>query len=45
MAQAGVKESEIKDPYKEPIENHKLYTKDQAEKVLRGPRAARMLTP
>ncbi len=30
----GVTESEIKDPYKKPIENHKLYTKDQAEKVL-----------
>ena len=30
----GVTESEIKDPYKQPIENHKLYTKDQAEKVL-----------
>ncbi len=27
-------ESEIKDPYKDPIKNHKLYTKDQAEKVL-----------
>ena len=30
----GLTESEIKDPYKKPIENHKLYTKDQAEKVL-----------
>ena len=30
----GVTESEIKDPYKQPIENHKLYTQDQAEKVL-----------
>ncbi len=30
----GVTESEIKDPYKQPIENHKLYTRDQAEKVL-----------
>jgi PPM family protein phosphatase len=30
----GVKESNIKDPYREPIENHKLYTESQAEKVL-----------
>ena len=30
----GVKESEIKDPYREPIENHKLYTESQAEQVL-----------
>jgi PPM family protein phosphatase len=30
----GVKESKIKDPYREPIENHKLYTESQAEKVL-----------
>jgi PPM family protein phosphatase len=30
----GVTESEIKEPYRNPIENHKLYTKDQAEKVL-----------
>jgi protein phosphatase len=30
----GLTESEIKDPYKEPIENHKLYTKDQIERVL-----------
>ena len=30
----GVQESEIKDPYREPIENHKLYTESQAEKVL-----------
>jgi serine/threonine protein phosphatase PrpC len=30
----GVRESEIKDPYREPIENHKLYTESQAEKVL-----------
>ena len=40
----GVTESEIKDPYKQPIENHKLYTKDQAEKVL-GTSGARMLAP
>ena len=30
----GIKESEIKDPYREPIENHKFYTESQAEKVL-----------
>jgi PPM family protein phosphatase len=30
----GLTESEIKDPYKGPIESHKLYTKDQIEKVL-----------
>ena len=30
----GVTESEIKGPYREPIENHKLYTESQAEKVL-----------
>ena len=30
----GVQESEIKDPYRKPIENHKLYTESQAEKVL-----------
>ena len=30
----GVTESEIKEPYREPIENHKLYTEGQAEKVL-----------
>jgi hypothetical protein len=30
----GVTESEIKDPYRNPIENHKLYTESQAEKVL-----------
>jgi protein phosphatase len=30
----GLRESEIKEPYEEPVENHKLYTKDQAEKVL-----------
>jgi PPM family protein phosphatase len=30
----GLTESEIKEPYQEPIENHKLYTKDQAERVL-----------
>jgi serine/threonine protein phosphatase PrpC len=30
----GLRESEIKEPYEEPVENHKLYTRDQAEKVL-----------
>jgi serine/threonine protein phosphatase PrpC len=30
----GLTESEIKDPYKRPIENHKLYTRDQIERVL-----------
>ena len=30
----GLRESEIKEPYEEPVENHKLYTKEQAEKVL-----------
>jgi PPM family protein phosphatase len=30
----GLSESEIKEPYQQPIENHKLYTRDQAERVL-----------
>ena len=30
----GVKESEIKEPYRKPIENHKLYTRDEAKRVL-----------
>jgi PPM family protein phosphatase len=30
----GLTESQIKEPYQKPIENHKLYTKDQAERVL-----------
>ena len=30
----GLTESEIREPYQKPIENHKLYTKDQAERVL-----------
>jgi protein phosphatase len=30
----GLTESEIKEPYEEPIETHKLYTRDQAERVL-----------
>jgi PPM family protein phosphatase len=30
----GVEKSKIKDPYREPIQNHKLYTESQAEKVL-----------
>jgi len=31
----GVEESEIKTPYRGPIENHKLYTRDEIENVLR----------
>ena len=31
----GLAESEIKEPYEQPIDNHKLYTRDQAEKVLK----------
>ena len=30
----GVEESEVKEPYRDPIENHKLYTREQAERVL-----------
>jgi PPM family protein phosphatase len=30
----GIQESDIKEPYREPIENHKLYTESQAENVL-----------
>jgi serine/threonine protein phosphatase PrpC len=30
----GVEESDIKDPYRKPIETHKLYTESQAEKIL-----------
>ncbi len=30
----GVTESEIKEPYRKPIENHKLYTRDEAKRVL-----------
>jgi hypothetical protein len=30
----GLTESEIKEPYEEPIETHKLYTEGAAEKVL-----------
>jgi PPM family protein phosphatase len=30
----GLTESEIKEPYQKPIENHKLYTRDQAERVI-----------
>jgi PPM family protein phosphatase len=30
----GLTESEIKEPYQKPIESHKLYTRDQAERVL-----------
>jgi serine/threonine protein phosphatase PrpC len=31
----GVEESEIKTPYRGPIENHKLYTQEEIESVLR----------
>jgi PPM family protein phosphatase len=30
----GLTESEIKEPYQKPIVNHKLYTRDQAQRVL-----------
>jgi PPM family protein phosphatase len=30
----GLTESQIKEPYQKPIENHKLYTRDQAKRVL-----------
>jgi PPM family protein phosphatase len=30
----GLTKSEIKEPYQKPIENHKLYTRDQAERVI-----------
>jgi protein phosphatase len=30
----GVEESEVKEPYRDPIEDHKLYTREQAERVL-----------
>jgi hypothetical protein len=30
----GLTESEIKEPYEQPIETHKLYTKEDAERVL-----------
>jgi PPM family protein phosphatase len=30
----GLTQSEIKEPYQKPIENHKLYTRDQAERIL-----------
>jgi protein phosphatase len=30
----GVEESEVKRPYRTPIEDHKLYTREQAERVL-----------
>ena len=30
----GLSESEIKEPYEQPIETHRLYTRDEAEKVL-----------
>ncbi len=30
----GVEESDVKEPYRDPIEDHKLYTREQAERVL-----------
>jgi serine/threonine protein phosphatase PrpC len=30
----GLTESEIKEPYQKPIENHKLYTRGQAQRIL-----------
>jgi len=30
----GVEESDVKGPYRDPIEDHKLYTREQAERVL-----------
>ena len=30
----GLRESEIKEPYEAPIEDHKLYTRGDAEQVL-----------
>ena len=30
----GVEESDVKEPYRDPIEGHKLYTREQAERVL-----------
>ena len=30
----GVAESDVKGPYRDPIEDHKLYTREQAERVL-----------
>ena len=30
----GLTQSEIKEPYQKPIEDHKLYTRDEAERVL-----------
>ena len=30
----GLSESEIKEPYEEPVETHRLYTRDRAEEVL-----------
>jgi PPM family protein phosphatase len=30
----GLTESEIKEPYEKPIDNHKLYTRDEAEMVI-----------
>jgi protein phosphatase len=31
----GLTQSEIKEPYQKPIEDHKLYTRDEAERILK----------
>ena len=31
---SGVEESDVKEPYQQPIEDHKLYTREQADRVL-----------
>lgn len=30
---SGVEVTEVQEPYRQPIEDHKLYTRDQAEKI------------
>jgi protein phosphatase len=32
----GVRESEVGDPYRAPIEDHKLYTRDEVDRVIRN---------
>jgi protein phosphatase len=31
---SGIEESEVNEPYRQPIEDHKLYTREQADRVL-----------
>jgi hypothetical protein len=31
---SGIEESEVNEPYRQPIEDHKLYTQEQADRVL-----------